>query len=68
MMGAINPIINPNTGKEYFTPKGRAWMTNSQKIENWIKVRKKIEGLVAEIIELSQEIIAEDIDKSRERN
>ena len=38
-----------------------------KKVENWIKARKKVEGLVAEIIKISQEIIAEDIDKSREQ-
>lgn len=38
-----------------------------RKIENWIKERKKVEGLIAEIIKLSQEVIAEDIDKSRAR-
>jgi hypothetical protein len=38
-----------------------------KKIENWIKERKKNEILVAEVIKISQKIIAEDIDKKREK-
>ena len=29
-------IQNPNTGKKYFPPKGRCWLTSSSKIEEWI--------------------------------
>lgn len=36
-----------------------------KKIENWIKERKKIENLVAEAIEISQEIIADEIEMAR---
>jgi len=38
----------------------------NKKIINWIKERKKIENLLNEVISLSQEIIAEKIEKERE--
>lgn len=38
-----------------------------KKIETWIKERKKIENLVAVAIQISQEIIADAVDKERER-
>jgi adenine-specific DNA-methyltransferase len=31
------PILNPNTGKEYFPTKGRCWVTNKTVMEKWIK-------------------------------
>lgn len=31
------PIKNPITGKEYFPPNGRCWMSNSDQIDKWIK-------------------------------
>lgn len=31
------PITNPKTGVEYFPPNGRAWMSNPEQIEKWIK-------------------------------
>jgi adenine-specific DNA-methyltransferase len=30
-------IINPNTGKGYFPTKGRCWLTNSEKVAEWIE-------------------------------
>jgi adenine-specific DNA-methyltransferase len=30
------PITNPNTGKQYFPPNGRAWMSNEEQILKWI--------------------------------
>lgn len=30
-------IRNPKTGAEYFPPNGRAWMSNQERIEKWIK-------------------------------
>jgi adenine-specific DNA-methyltransferase len=29
-------IINPKTGKAYLPPQGRCWLTNQEKIEEWI--------------------------------
>jgi len=30
------PIINPNTGVSYNPPQGRCWMSNPEKIQEWI--------------------------------
>lgn len=30
------PITNPKTGKEYYPPNGRSWMSNSEQIKKWI--------------------------------
>ena len=30
------PIVNPITGVEYNPPKGRSWMTNKERIQEWI--------------------------------
>jgi hypothetical protein len=38
-----------------------------KKIESWIKERKRLEKLMAEAIKISQEIIADGIEKERER-
>lgn len=38
-----------------------------KQIESWIKERKKIENLITEALTISQEIIAENIEKARER-
>lgn len=32
----LYPIINPNTGVEYLPTKGRCWLTNSIKMQEWI--------------------------------
>ena len=39
------PITNPNTGKEYNPPKGRSWMTNKERVEDWIKETRVYFGL-----------------------
>ncbi len=39
------PIINPNTGTIYNPPKGRSWMTNKEKVEEWIKESRVYFGL-----------------------
>lgn len=39
------PITNPNTGKTYNPPKGRSWMTNKEKVEEWIKSTRVYFGL-----------------------
>jgi len=30
------PIVNPNTGVSYSPPQGRCWMTNADRIQDWI--------------------------------
>lgn len=39
------PITNPNTGVVYNPPKGRSWMTNKEKVEEWIKETRVYFGL-----------------------
>ena len=39
------PITNPNTGKEYNPPKGRSWMTNKDRVDEWIKETRVYFGL-----------------------
>ena len=36
------PIVNPITGVEYNPPKGRSWMTNKERIQEWITETKYI--------------------------
>ncbi|MCQ2194635.1 MAG: site-specific DNA-methyltransferase [Paludibacteraceae bacterium] len=38
-------IINPNTGVAYNPPKGRSWMTNKERIDEWIKETRVYFGL-----------------------
>lgn len=38
------PIKNPNTGKDYYPPHGRCWMTNSDTIQKWIKENRVFFG------------------------
>mgnify|MGYP000865096844 FL=1 len=33
---AVYPIVNPNTGKEYYPPKGSSWRANKETMEKWI--------------------------------
>ncbi len=33
---AVYPIINPNTGEEYFPPKGSSWRANKETMDEWI--------------------------------
>ena len=39
------PITYPKTGKEYNPPKGRSWMTNKERVEDWIKETRVYFGL-----------------------
>jgi adenine-specific DNA-methyltransferase len=39
------PITNPNTGKVYNPPKGRSWMTNKERVDEWIKETRVYFGL-----------------------
>ena len=39
------PIVNPNTGVEYNPPKGRSWMTNKERVDEWIKETRVYFGL-----------------------
>ena len=39
------PITNPNTGIAYNPPKGRSWMTNKEKVEQWIAETRVYFGL-----------------------
>lgn len=39
------PITNPMTGKEYNPPKGRSWMTNKDKVDEWINETRVYFGL-----------------------
>lgn len=39
------PIINPNTGVIYNPPKGRSWMTNKEKVQQWIEEKRVYFGL-----------------------
>lgn len=33
---AVYPIVNPNTGKEYFPPQGSSWRANKATMEQWL--------------------------------
>jgi adenine-specific DNA-methyltransferase len=33
---AVYPIVNPNTGEEFFPPKGSSWRANKETMERWI--------------------------------
>ena len=35
-------IINPNTGEEYFPPKGRYWAFSKKRVEEWMAVGKMV--------------------------
>lgn len=39
------PIQNPNTGVIYNPPKGRSWMTNKERVEEWISETRVYFGL-----------------------
>ena len=39
------PIENPKTNKIYYPPKGRSWMTNRERIQEWIKETRVYFGL-----------------------
>ena len=39
------PIVNPITGVEYNPPKGRSWMTNKERIQEWITETRVYFGL-----------------------
>ena len=39
------PITNPLTGKVYNPPKGRSWMTNREKVQEWIEETRVYFGL-----------------------
>ena len=32
----VYPIINPNTGKEYYPPKGSCWRASKETMESWL--------------------------------
>lgn len=38
------PVLNPNTGKEYFPPQGRCWITNEDTILRWINEKRVFFG------------------------
>jgi len=33
---AVYPIVNPNTGKEYYPPKGSSWRANKETMTKWL--------------------------------
>lgn len=33
---AVYPIVNPNTGKEYFPPQGSSWRANKVTMQQWL--------------------------------
>lgn len=39
------PITNPTTGRVYYPPKGRSWMTNQERVQEWIKETRVYFGL-----------------------
>lgn len=39
------PITNPQTGVVYYPPKGRSWMTNKERVEEWIAETRVYFGL-----------------------
>lgn len=39
------PITNPQTGKVYYPPKGRSWMTNKERVQEWINETRVYFGL-----------------------
>ena len=39
------PITNPLTGKVYYPPKGRSWMTNKERVQEWIEETRVYFGL-----------------------
>ena len=39
------PIVNHITGVEYYPPKGRSWMTNKERIQEWITETRVYFGL-----------------------
>ena len=39
------PIVNPKTGVAYNPPKGRCWMTNEERVQEWIKETRVYFGL-----------------------
>ncbi len=39
------PITNPQTGKVYYPPKGRSWMTNRERVQEWIEETRVYFGL-----------------------
>ena len=39
------PITNPQTGKVYYPPKGRSWMTNMERVQEWIEETRVYFGL-----------------------
>ncbi len=39
------PIVNPQTGVSYNPPKGRCWMTNKERVQEWIKETRVYFGL-----------------------
>lgn len=39
------PIVNPITGVEYYPPKGRSWVTNKERIQEWITETRVYFGL-----------------------
>lgn len=38
------PVLNPNTGKEYFPPQGRCWISNEDTILRWIDEKRVFFG------------------------
>ena len=36
----VFPIKNPNTGKNYFPPKGKCWRANKETVATWLKETK----------------------------
>lgn len=41
-------ITNPNTGKTYLPPQGRCWLTNKEKIQQWIEETRIFFGQTGE--------------------
>lgn len=37
---AVYPIVNPNTGKEYFPPQGSCWRANKNTMAEWLKTNR----------------------------
>jgi len=37
VLSCVYPIVNPETGKEYYPSEGRCWLFNREKMTEWIK-------------------------------
>ena len=43
------PVTNPTTGKVYYPPKGRCWISSSETVKKWIKENRVFLGKMAKV-------------------